>query len=303
MAEAKVANIYGLPPKDLVGDYADARQFSPLIPGAEDLAEVTEASLDGLAMLALPGTVERRHEIALALLALHPDSRFVVLAPKDKGGSRLAGDLKALGCAFEETARRHHRLCVTTGSGDASAIAAALAEGEPRYIEELGLWSQPGVFSWDRIDPGSALLLAHLPALSGAGADFGCGIGVLARAVLVSPGVTHLTMIDVDRRAIALARRNIVDGRADMRWADTRTTKLTGLDFVVMNPPFHEGGTENQALGQTFIARAATALRKGGSLWLTANRHLPYEAILKPLFQRVTAVAASGGYKIYQAQK
>jgi 16S rRNA (guanine1207-N2)-methyltransferase len=44
-------------------------------------------------------------------------------------------------------------------------------------------------------------------------------------------------------------------------------------------------------------------LRKGGSLWLTANRHLPYEAILKPLFQRVTAVAGSAGYKIYQAQK
>jgi 16S rRNA (guanine1207-N2)-methyltransferase len=44
-------------------------------------------------------------------------------------------------------------------------------------------------------------------------------------------------------------------------------------------------------------------LRTGGSCWLTANRHLPYEAILTPLFRRVTMVTESGGYKIYQAQK
>ena len=52
-----------------------------------------------------------------------------------------------------------------------------------------------------------------------------------------------------------------------------------------------------------FIQRAAAQLRSGGSCWLTANRHLPYEAILKPLFRRVTLVAEADGYKIYQAQK
>ena len=69
---------------------------------------------------------------------------------------------------------------------------------------------------------------------------------------------------------------------------------LTNLDFVVMNPPFHEGGIENQALGQGFIKRAAQVLRTGGWCWLTANRHLPYEAILKPLFRDVTIVAEEG---------
>jgi 16S rRNA (guanine1207-N2)-methyltransferase len=70
-----------------------------------------------------------------------------------------------------------------------------------------------------------------------------------------------------------------------------------------MNPPFHEGGLENQALGQTFVQRAAAILRKGGTCWLTANRHLPYEAILKPLFREVKPVAEADGYKIYQARK
>ena len=310
MVEAAFKNVYGTPPEDLVAVAAEATQFSPLIPGTlclDTVANTSPASLNGLALLAPPAAVERRYTIAQALRALLPGARLVVLAPKNNGGSRIAQDLQALGCAFEETARRHHRICTTAGAGDENAIDAALEAGKARYVEDIGLWSQPGVFSWNRIDPGSALLLAHLPALAGRGADFGCGIGVLARAVLTSPKVTHLTLIDIDRRAIAMASRNMPnadEARVTLLWADARTvTQLSGLDFVVMNPPFHEGGSENQALGQRFIQRAALALRSGGVCWLTANRHLPYEAILKPLFRRVTLIVETNGYKVYQAHK
>ena len=304
MIEAIFENVYGTPPEELVGFNAGARQFSPLVPGAESLELVAPASLDNFAMLTPAGTVERRYAMALALRALRPGAPLIALAPKDKGGSRIAQDLKELGCSPVEAARRHHRICTASDRGDEKAITAAIDEGKPQFLEDLGLWSQPGVFSWNRIDPGSALLLKHLPALSGSGADFGCGIGVLARAVLGSPKVAKLTMIDIDRRAIDMARRNIDDPRVSLVWADARTVaEVSGLDFVVMNPPFHEGATENQALGQSFIRRAAAALRNGGTCWLTANRHLPYEAILKPLFRNVKLVAEADGYKIYQAQK
>jgi 16S rRNA (guanine1207-N2)-methyltransferase len=310
MVEAAFENVYGTPPEDLIAVAAGATQFSPLMPDAHCLdavANTSPASLNGLALLAPPAAVERRYTIARALRALRPGARLVVLGPKNSGGSRIAQDLRALSCAFEETARRHHRICTTVGPGDDKAIEAALDAGKAQFVEDIGLWSQPGVFSWNRIDPGSALLLAHLPPLVGRGADFGCGIGVLARAVLISPKVTHLTLIDIDRRAIAMASRNmpnVDESRVTLRWADARTlTDLSELDFVVMNPPFHEGGSENQALGQSFIQRAALALRAGGVCWLTANRHLPYEAILKPLFRRVTLIVEANGYKVYQAHK
>jgi len=298
------ANVYGAPPAELAALSLNARQFSPLSPGADSLESLEAGSLDGLVMLAPPGTIERRYAIAAALRAKKPGSPLLIMAPKDKVGSRLAQDLRDFGCEFVEEARRHHRICQTFSPGDPDAIAAALAAGAPRFVESLGLWSQPGVFSWDRLDAGSALLMQHLPALSGRGADFGAGLGVLAHAILTSPKVTQLTLVEIDRRALDLSNRNADDPRITRIWADVRELKsLSGLDFVVMNPPFHEGGLENHGLGQAFIQRAAAALRTGGQCWLTANRHLPYEAALAPLFKRVTSVAELGGFKIIQAQK
>jgi 16S rRNA (guanine1207-N2)-methyltransferase len=160
------------------------------------------------------------------------------------------------------------------------------------------------VFAWDRIDGGSALLAEHLPALKGAGADLGCGYGALATVVLRSEAVTALRLIDLDRRAVEAARKNVDDPRATFQWADARTLDDGGqLDFVVMNPPFHDGGAEDRRLGQAFVRKAAGLLKKGGVLWLVANRHLPYEAELNAAFKRVTPVTEGGGYKLFEAVK
>ena len=88
-------------------------------------------------------------------------------------------------------------------------------------------------------------------------------------------------------------------------WADLRTPPAGGadLDFVVMNPPFHDGGMENQTLGVAFIETAAKMLGKRGVCWLVANRHLPYEAALAKAFETVTVRGDAGGYKIFEARK
>src|SRR5690606_21910139 len=203
------------------------------------LAGFAPGQLDSVTMLAPPGALERLHVLALALRALKAGGRLDVMAPKDKGGSRLRKELTAFGLEVEETARAHHRRCVAVRPEVVNGLDAAIAAGGLQRLGDLGLWSQPGVFSWDRVDPGSALLVAHLPPMAGAGADLGGGVGYLARAVLDSPAVTRLTLIDIDRRAIDAARRNVEDPRAAFLQADVRQAQLEGLDFIVTNPPFH----------------------------------------------------------------
>jgi 16S rRNA (guanine1207-N2)-methyltransferase len=301
--------LFGTPPPDLVERPAKAVQLSPCAPGAAALEDAEPGSLAGMVMAAPPGTIERRYAMALSLRALRPGAPFAAMAPKTKGGNRIAKELESFGCKVEPTSRRHQRICQTTRpvtfDTEAQAqIEAAIAAGGPRLVEELNLWSQPGVFSWDRLDPGTALLLSVLPSFEGRGADFGCGIGVIARAVLANAAVTQMDLIDIDRRAIAAARRNVADPRAEFHWADVRGfAELGTLDFVVMNPPFHDGGVEDRALGEGFVRQCHHALRDGGAAWLVANLHLPYEAVMSAAFSHVALQAERGGFKVYEARK
>lgn len=298
------AFVYGRPPLDLAPPPAGALQVSPLVPGSTALEALPDAAADAGLVYAPAGSVERRYVLAHALRALRPGGRLTALAPKDRGGARLRRELEAFGCTVEETARRHHRLCLLARPASPSGLDAAIGEGAPRLVEGTGLWSQPGVFHWDRIDPGSAILLRHLDGLAGRGVDLGCGVGVLGRALLARSETTGLVGVDLDRRAVACARLNLDDPRAELVWADARTAELgEGFDFAVSNPPFHAGGEEDRTLGQAFVRKAARLLRKGGLLRLVANRHLPYEATLSEAFGRFTVLAEADGYKVLEARR
>jgi 16S rRNA (guanine1207-N2)-methyltransferase len=279
-------------------------QCSPLMIGSARLVHIAPASLESATLYAPANTIERRYVLARMLIALAIGGTLTALAPKDKGGTRIAAELTAFGCSVVDAPRSHHRIvtCVRPEAliGIDEAITAATYQQHPAH----GLWTHAGVFSWDRLDAGSALLLNHLPALSGNGADVGAGLGVLSRAVLESPAVTTLTLIELDRRALEAAKRNIPDPRAQFLWADVRDSDLpTGLDFVVMNPPFHDAGVEDKTLGKTFIRAAASMLKTGGRCWLVANRHLPYEALLAECFTSNRVVADDAGFKIFESVK
>ncbi|WP_426036994.1 class I SAM-dependent methyltransferase [Brevundimonas sp. DC300-4] len=295
--------LYGRPP--LVFDPPGAAtQTSPQIPGSTALESLADGSVETAMVYAPPGVLERRYALAQALRALQVGGRLDVMAAKDKGGSRLKKELEAFGLEVGETAKAHHRRCVVIKTGSETGLDAAIAAGAIQAVEGLEAWSQAGVFAWDRIDAGSAQLAAHMPALKGAGADLGCGYGALATVVLRSEAVTSLRLIDLDRRAVEAARKNVEDARASFEWADVRTLEAAGdLDFIVSNPPFHDGGAEDRRLGQAFIKKAAEMLKKGGVLWLVGNRHLPYEAELNAAFKRVTPAGDGGGYKLFEATK
>jgi 16S rRNA (guanine1207-N2)-methyltransferase len=296
--------VYGFPPAALARAGDGAVQVSPLVIGAAAIEPLEDVSLDRFVVLAPPGVLERRYVLAQALRTLKPGGELLALAPKTKGGARLGRELASFGCEVREDAKRHHRICHVTRPAAPVGVETAIAEGGPRFVERLGLWSQPGVFSWDRLDPGSALLTAQPWNPVGAGADLGCGAGLLARETLKSAEVTRLTLIDIDGRAVAAARRNLDDPRASFLQADLRAgLPLTDLDFVVMNPPFHDGGAEDRALGQAFIAAAAKMLRTGGVLRLVANVTLPYEATLVALFRTSRLLVREGGYKVQEGVK
>jgi 16S rRNA (guanine1207-N2)-methyltransferase len=297
--------VYGAPPRELAEVATGAAQLSPLVPGSQAIEDIPDGALEAVTILAPPGVLERRYILAQALRALQPGGELTALAPNDRGGARLGRELADFGCAVAESPKRRHRICRCERPAAPSGVEAAIAEGALRFSQPLGAWTQPGVFSWDRVDGGSALLAARLPALAGAGADLGCGIGFLAQAALKEAAVRSLALVDLDRRAIEAARRNVEDPRARFLWADVRTADIApgSLDFVIMNPPFHGGGREDRALGQAFIETAARLVKPRGLCALVANRHLPYEATMAARFSEVALRIEAHGFKVHEARR
>lgn len=171
--------------------------------------------------------------------------------------------------------------------------------------QRAGLFeTAPGVFSADALDPGTEALIAALPVkLSGHVVDLGAGWGPLAQAAL-DRGAASIDLVEADFLALEAARKNITDTRASFHWADARDfTTAAVVAHVVCNPPFHTSRKADPALGQAFLQRAARLLARHGTLWLVANRHLPYERVLQTSFKSVETLSETAGYKIIRAER
>jgi 16S rRNA (guanine1207-N2)-methyltransferase len=245
--------------------------------------------------------------IASCWSALKPGGLLIAAAANDAGGARLEKDLLPYFPDLQSASKYKCRV-IWARKENQTLPQAWMQDGKLQKNPETGFWTRPGLFSWDRIDAATALLLSHLPdGLSGHIVDLGCGIGVIADHVLAcSSAISLVSCVDADARALAACRQNIEErhpGRnVHYNWADlSQAQTLPAADVVIMNPPFHAEKTTAIALGQSFIGNAASILKPGGSLWMVANAHLPYEQVLSARFKSFEKKHEGKGFKIFHA--
>lgn len=276
--------------------------------GTGSMDPVSERSFSAVFVL-LP----QQRESALGLLAwaqslLVDEGLLVVAAANDAGGRRLVDDLQPF-CGDLNSACKHKCRVVWARKPAMRPFPADWVAGAaPRVHPDTGLWTQPGIFSWDRIDKATALLLPHIPKNeTGVFIDAGCGNGVITRDILIgNPDATRVYGFDADARAVAMCRRNLesFSDVVDILWTDfVGHPKEVEADWVIMNPPFHDGKGESILLGQRFIVQAVTMLKPRGQMLMVANAHLPYEKTLRACFQNVEKVQENQGFKIFLAQR
>ena len=150
------AAVYGAPPPDVIVSPSSALRISPVVPCALDFDSVATASLSRIDVQAPANTLERGYVLAQAVRRLKPGGQLNAAARKDRGGLRLRRELEGLGLKPREEVRRGHRICrcVVGPQVNQAALTAAIVAGELRYVPGLSLWSQPGLFSWNRLRPG-----------------------------------------------------------------------------------------------------------------------------------------------------
>lgn len=238
--------------------------------------------------------------IAQACDAVLPGSAVLIDGQKTDGIEALYKECRGLGLDLSEALSKAH--------GKVFTLRGAVPEGwraAPQVIEG-GFQTLPGVFSADAPDAGSALLAQALPQELGAHViDMGAGWGYLSRAVLSRASVRRLDVVEAEYDALTCARLNLAgDERAHFHWSDARAfTPKPRANAIVMNPPFHTGRDADPELGIAFLRAAARALAMNGTLWLVANRHLPYNRPLADLFRHVDDIGGNGAFRLTRASR
>lgn len=253
------------------------------------------------ALVMLPrAKAQGRARIAQAASRLPAGAALWIDGQKTDGVDSMLKDLRALAPVDEIHSKAHGKIFrVTVPAGDwlPPGWAARPQEIAPGFV------TRPGVFSADGIDPGSAMLAAALPErMPTRVVDLGAGWGWLSAQALARPGIEILHLVEADHAALDSARDNIRDPRARFHWADARDFTLKEpVNGVVMNPPFHDGRAADPRIGADFIAAAARLLTGAGRLWMVANRHLPYEAVLALHFGQVREIGGDTRFKVFEA--
>ena len=258
--------------------------------------------VEGRAYCAVLVCLPRAKAEALAMLAAAVamtgnGGRIAVDGQKTDGFDGILKELRGAGLELGEVVSKAHGKLV-------SFLAAPLPSSWAAVDTKVeGFTTRPGVFSADGPDKGSQLLVAALPAdLPARVADLGAGWGYLSRAILQRPGVKRLDVVEAEKAALDCARMNVTNPHAAFHWADATTFRPERpWNVVVMNPPFHTARAPDLALGVAFIRAAHRGLLPDGVLYMVANRHLPYEPVLKALFRQVEEIGGDGAFRVSRA--
>ena len=242
----------------------------------------------------------RLHEAARHL---RPGGVLIAAGPNDAGGKSAARDVSALFGSVNERSKAHQRVVTAIKPHDNLAVS----DITPATFEHAHrtYYTYPGVFAADRLDVGSAELIAALPDVRGRRVlDIGGGAGVLAGA-MCDAGAVAVDVIDVDALAVKAMQHSFVnDAQVRVAWGDV----LDGLpwdaqyDVVVTNPPFHAGKRTDDSMVQAFVAAAARHLRPRGQLYLVANAFLAYEPMLQRFFGEVVQVRATKSFVVWRGR-
>lgn len=166
--------------------------------------------------------------------------------------------------------------------------------------------SDAGVFSRDGVDYGSRVLIEHMEISPKARVlDIGCGYGPIGLTAARLAPQGHVTMIDINERAVELARLNAeANGIHNVAFAPSdlfSAVKGETYDVILSNPPIRAG----KAVVHQLFTESWNYLKPGGATWVVIQNKQgapSARAKLEELYgvDQVSEVGKDKGYRIYR---
>jgi 16S rRNA (guanine1207-N2)-methyltransferase len=162
-----------------------------------------------------------------------------------------------------------------------------------------------GVFSYEQVDPGTALLIENLELRGDERLlDLGCGWGAIGIAAALSLPHGSATLVDLNHRAVQLARENVrvnhVTNAQVLKGDLYEPVQGERYDVIATNPAFKAG----RELVLRSLSEAKDHLVPGGRLVMVGKGSqgvIFYQRWLQEHWGKVEVLARRSGYRLLEA--
>jgi len=171
---------------------------------------------------------------------------------------------------------------------------------------KLEFITDTGVFSKNRVDFGSDVLIRSLPAIEGQVLDLGCGYGPIGISIAkLNPSAT-VTMVDVNKRAVELANQNIANNgiiNAKAIHSDGfAAISSCSYNAIVTNPPVRAG----KKVIYDLFEKSIEHLYEGGAFYVVIQKKQGAKSAmdkLQSVYGNCKAIEKKGGYWVLECIK
>jgi 16S rRNA (guanine1207-N2)-methyltransferase len=165
------------------------------------------------------------------------------------------------------------------------------------------LQTDRGVFSAERVDPGTRVLLLEAPPPPPTGEllDLGCGYGPITMALALRSPAAHVWGVDVNRRALALAAANARALGVENLTVSPPASVPDDVRFAAIysNPPFRVGKLALHGLLDEWLPRADVT-------WMVVSKHLGADSLARWMTDErgwaVERIASRVSYRVLRVQ-
>ena len=165
--------------------------------------------------------------------------------------------------------------------------------------------SDNGVFSKDRFDYGTRVLLENvdIDSLSGKVLDLGCGIGVVGIILGTINKDINIDMVDINERAISLTKNNLrLNGiNNNVFSSDVYANVKCKYDYIITNPPIRAG----KNVVRKFLLGSYDYLNDNGMLYFVMRKDHGIKSMIKELeaFFEVEVIKKDKGFYVTKCIK
>lgn len=145
------------------------------------------------------------------------------------------------------------------------------------------VYTDNGVFSKDRLDYGTRVLLENIniDKLTGNVLDLGCGIGMVGIIIKSINNNVDVDMVDINERAINLAKENLHLNKIknNIFISDVYSNINKKYDYIITNPPIRAG----KEIVRKFLLGSYDYLDDNGILYFVMRKDHGVKSMIKEL--------------------